>query len=100
MVDSAIKDLTKLPVMPKLESLKQPKATPSGMIGAAELGPVLSELDTAESQAAMKVGQADIAIEEAKRQEKGREAELRSQYPLDTWLLDPCSHQPSLLLRY
>lgn len=79
MVDSAIKDLTKLPVMPKLESLKQPKATPSGMIGAAELGPVLSELDTAESQAAMKVGQADIAIEEAKRQEKGREAELRSE---------------------
>jgi hypothetical protein len=79
MVDSAIKDLTKLPVMPKLESLKQPKETPSGMIGAAELGPVLSELDTAESQAAMKVGQADIAIEEAKRQEKGREAELRSE---------------------
>lgn len=79
MVDSAIKDLTKLPVMPKLESLKQPKATPSGMIGAAELGPVLSELDTAESQAAMKVGQADIAIEEAKRQEKGKEAELRSE---------------------
>ena len=79
MVDSAIKDLTKLPVMPKLESLKQPKATPSGMIGAAELGPALSEISEAERQASIRVGEADIAIEEAKRQEKGQEAELRSE---------------------
>lgn len=82
MADSALKDLTKLPVMPKLpklEAFTQPKPTPAGYIGAAELGPVLSELDTAEAQAAMNVGEADIAIEQAKREEKGREAELKSE---------------------
>lgn len=82
MVDSAIKDLTKLSVMPPLPKTRaviQPKPTPEGMIGAAELGPALSELSEAERQASMKVGEADIAIEEAKRQEKGKEAELRSE---------------------
>ena len=82
MVDSALKDITKLAVMPQLPktgAVMQPKPTPSGMIGAAELGPALSELSEAERQASMKVGEADIAIEEAKRQEKGQEAKLRSE---------------------
>lgn len=82
MVDSALKDLTKLPVMPalpKTRAVMQPKPTPSGMIGAAELGPALSELNEAERQASMKVGEADIEIEKAKRQEKGQEAEKRAE---------------------
>lgn len=82
MVDSALKDLTKMPVMPalpKTRAVMQPKPTPSGMIGAAELGPALSELSEAERQASMKVGEADIAIEEAKRQEKALEAEKKAE---------------------
>jgi hypothetical protein len=82
MVDSALKDLTKMPVMPalpKTRAVMQPKPTPSGMIGASELGPALSELSEAERQASMKVGEADIAIEEAKRQEKAFEAEKKAE---------------------
>lgn len=82
MVDSALKDITKLsvmPALPKTRAVMQPKPTPSGMIGASELGPALSELSEAERQASMKVGEGDIAIEEAKRQEKGQEAELRQE---------------------
>ena len=79
MVDTALKQITGMPNLPLTGSLVQPKTTPSGMIGAAELGPALSELSEAERQASMKVGEADIAIEEAKRQEKGQEAKLRSE---------------------
>jgi hypothetical protein len=82
MVDSALKDITKLsvmPALPKTRAVMQPKPTPSGMIGASELGPALSELSEAERQSSMRVGEADIAIEEAKRQEKGQEAELRQE---------------------
>jgi hypothetical protein len=82
MADSALKDITKLPVMPalpKTRAVMQPSPTPSGMIGAAELGPALSELSEAERQSSMKIGEADIAIEEAKRQEKGQEAEQRAE---------------------
>jgi hypothetical protein len=82
MADSALQDITKLPVMPalpKTRAVVQPKPTPSGMIGAAELGPALSELSEAERQSSMRVGEADIAVEEAKRQEKGQEAEKRAE---------------------
>lgn len=82
MVDSALKDITKLavmPALPKTRAVMQPKPTPEGMIGASELGPALSELSEAEKQASMRVGEADIAIEEAKRQEKAQEAELKSE---------------------
>ena len=82
MVDSALKDITKLsvmPALPKTNAVMQPKPTPSGMIGASELGPALNELSEAERQSSMRVGEADIAIEEAKRQEKGQEAELRQE---------------------
>lgn len=82
MVDSALKDITKLsvmPALPKTRAVMQPKPTPSGMIGASELGPALSELSEAERQSSMRVGEADIAVEEAKRQEKGQEAKLRSE---------------------
>ena len=80
MATSALSDLTKMQVMPKLPktaALRQPEPTPKGMIGGAEIGPVLSELSDAESKAAFDVAQADINIEEAKKQEKATEARLK-----------------------
>ena len=79
MVDSALKQITGMPNLPLTGNLTQPKSTPPGYIGGAEIGPVLSELRDAETQATMKVGEADIAIEKAKRQEKGLEAEKKAE---------------------
>jgi hypothetical protein len=82
MATSALNDITKMPVMPKLPKLAtlvQPEPTPKGMIGGAEYGPVLSELGTAKSEAAFNVGQADIAVEKAKREEKVTEAKMRAE---------------------
>jgi len=82
MAASALSDLTKMPVMPKLPktaALVQPKATPEGMLGPAEVGPVLSELGSAESEAALKVAEGDIAIKEAERQDRATEARLKSE---------------------
>jgi len=82
MATSALSDFTKMPVMPKLPktaALVQPKPTPEGMIGPVEVGPVLSELSSEESKAALAVGKADIAIEEAKRQEKATEAKMKAE---------------------
>ena len=82
MATSALNDITKMPVMPKLPktaALVQPKPTPEGMIGPAEVGPVLSELGSAESKAALAVGQRDIDIEQAKRDEKATEARMKSE---------------------
>jgi hypothetical protein len=82
MATSALSDLTKMPVMPKLPKLAkltQPEPTPKGMIGGAEYGPVLSELGTAKAEAAFNVGQADIAVEKAKREEKATEAKMRAE---------------------
>ena len=82
MATSALNDITKMPVMPKLPktaALVQPKPTPEGMIGPAEVGPVLSELGSAESEAALAVGQRDIDIEQAKREEKATEARMKAE---------------------
>jgi hypothetical protein len=82
MATSALSDFTKMPVMPKLPktaALVQPKPTPEGMIGPAEVGPVLSELGSAESEAALAVGQRDIDIEQAKREEKATEARMKAE---------------------
>jgi hypothetical protein len=79
MVTSALSDITKMPNLPLTSKLVQPKTTPSGMIGAAELGPVLRELSDEEAKASMKVGEADIAIEKAKKEEKGIEAEQKAE---------------------
>ena len=82
MAASALSDLTKMPVMPKLPktaALVQPKPTPEGMLGPAEVGPVLSELGSAESEAALKVAEGDIAIKEAERQDRATEARLKSE---------------------
>ena len=82
MAVPSLSDLTKMPVMPKLPktaALVQPKPTPEGMIGPAEYGPVLSELGTAKAEAAFNVGEADIAVEKAKRQEKATEAKMKAE---------------------
>ena len=82
MATSALNDITKMPVMPKLPktaALVQPKPTPEGMIGPAQVGPVLSELGSAESEAALAVGQRDIDIEQAKRDEKATEARMKAE---------------------
>jgi hypothetical protein len=80
MADSALQDLTKMPNLPLTSKLFQNKPAPPGMIGPAEYGPALSELRDAERQAQIKVGESDIAIEEAKRKEKGLEAEKRAEF--------------------
>jgi ribosomal protein L3 len=77
MATSALNQLTGMPKLPLTRSLQQPAKTPKGYLGAAEVGPVLSELGEAETKAQMKVGEADIGIEEAKRKEKGTEAEQK-----------------------
>ena len=82
MANSALNDLTKMPVMPKLPktaALVQPKPTPEGMIGPAEVGPVLSELGSEEAKASLAVGQRDIDIEQAKRDEKATEARMKAE---------------------
>jgi len=80
MAASALNELTKMPVMPKLPklaALTQPEPTPKGMLGGAEVGPILSELSDAESKAAFDVAQGDINIEQAKRQETAKEAKMK-----------------------
>ena len=82
MAASALNELTKMPVMPKLPktaALVQPKPTPEGMLGPAEVGPVLSELGSAESEAALKVAEGDIAIKEAERQDRATEARMKAE---------------------
>lgn len=82
MANSALSDFTKMPVMPKLPktaALVQPKPTPEGMIGPAEVGPVLSELGSEEAKASLAVGQRDIDIEQAKRDEKATEARMKAE---------------------
>jgi hypothetical protein len=82
MATSSLSDLTKMPVMPKLPktaALVQPEPTPKGMIGGAEIGPVLSELNDAETQAALKVAEGEIAIKQAEREEKATEAKMKSE---------------------
>jgi hypothetical protein len=80
MATSALNELTKMPVMPKLPklaALTQPEPTPKGMLGGAEVGPILRELSDAESKAAFDVAQGDINIEQAKRQETAKEAKMK-----------------------
>ena len=80
MATSALSDLTKMPVMPKFpkaEALFANKPAPEGMIGPSEYQPVINELRTAQTKAAFDVGQADIDLEKAKRQEEATKAEKK-----------------------
>jgi hypothetical protein len=81
MATSALNDITKMPVIPKLpkaaEALFANKPAPEGMIGPAEYQPVINELRTAQTKAAFDVGQADIDLEKAKRQEEATKARTK-----------------------
>ena len=78
MATSALNQMTKMPSLPLTSGLMDTKQkTPTGYVGAAELGPAYKELSGAEAEAEKRVGEADIAIEEAKRKEKGEEAEKK-----------------------
>jgi ribosomal protein L3 len=80
MATSVLNQLTSMPKLPITSGLMETtKKSPKGYLGGAEVGPALEELRGAESAAEKKVGEADVAIEEAKRQEKGREAEQKMQ---------------------
>jgi len=54
-------------------------AAPKGRIGPAEIAPAAEELSSAISTATQKVGEADVNIEEAKREEKARELEIKGE---------------------
>jgi hypothetical protein len=85
--DQAIRDLVAMPSperprqsLPKTEAFMTAKRTGApGYVGPQEISPVLQELRTAEQTAATRAGEAEVAVEEAKFQEKGREAGLRRQ---------------------
>jgi hypothetical protein len=78
MTTTAVKELIGMPNLPISKGLMETaKKAPKGYIGAAEAGPAIEELRGAEAQAEQKVGESGIAIEEAKRQEKAKEAEQR-----------------------
>ena len=79
MVTEAVKELVGMPKLPISRGLMETtKKTPKGYVGAAEVGPAIEELRGAEALAEQKVGESGVAIEEAKRQEKAKEAEKAS----------------------
>ena len=79
MVD-AVQDLVSMPSLPITKSLTEKVKTPMpGYAGVKEIAPALEELRTEETKAEKKVGEGDIAIEQAKREEKGNEATQRQQ---------------------
>jgi hypothetical protein len=80
MATSVLSDFTNMPIIPKFpeaEALFANKPAPEGMIGPAEYQPVINELRTAQTKAAFDVGQADIDLEKAKRQEEATKARTK-----------------------
>jgi len=78
MATAEVQELVGMPKLPISRKLMETsKKTPKGYVGAAEAGPAIEELRGAEALAEQKVGESGVAIEEAKRQEKSREAEQR-----------------------
>ena len=76
----AVQDLVSMPSLPITKSLTEKVKTPMpGYAGVKEIAPALEELRTEETKAEKKVGEGDIAIEQAKREEKGNEATQRQQ---------------------
>ena len=76
----AVQDLVSMPKLPITKGLTEKTKTPmAGYAGVQEVAPALEELRTEEAKAEKKVGEADIAIEQAKREEKGNEATQRQQ---------------------
>ena len=78
MTTAEVKELVGMPKLPITRGLMETsKKTPKGYVGAAEAGPAIEELRGAEALAEQKVGESGVAIEEAKRQEKAKEAEQK-----------------------
>ena len=86
--NQAIRDLTSMTpaierrrsIAPKTEEfLAKPRKSPKGFIGAEELLPVMGELRQQEAAVQTRLGESEIAIEEAKRVEKAREAEMKGE---------------------
>lgn len=79
MATEALKQLTGMPKLPITKGLmaSAPPA-PKGYMGPKEIAPAQEELRSAMVGAEQKVGEADVAIEEAKRQEKAREAQMKA----------------------
>ncbi len=66
--------------MPKTEAfLSQPRREIPGYVTEQEVMPVMSELRQQEELAQTRAGEAEVAIEEAKRKEKGREAGMKAE---------------------
>jgi hypothetical protein len=66
--------------MPKTEAfLSQPRREIPGYVTEQEVMPVMSELRQQEELAQTRAGEAEVAIEEAKRREKGREAGMKAE---------------------
>jgi hypothetical protein len=71
--------ITKMPKLPVTSSLKAAiPAAPKGRVGPKEIAPATEELDTEIAKAQKQVGEADINIEKAKREEKARELETQA----------------------
>lgn len=78
MATDALNQLTGMPSLPISRGLmSKPTETPKGYISSEELAPAKAEMRGAIGAAEQRVGEADVAIKEAERQEKAREAEAR-----------------------
>ena len=76
---AALDKITGMPALPITSAFRESMpAAPKGRIGPKELAPVEEELGTEIAKATQKVGEADIGIEKAKREEKARELETKA----------------------
>jgi hypothetical protein len=76
----ALDSITQMPNLPITSAFKTslPDA-PKGRIGPKEIAPAAEELSSAISTATQKVGEADVNIEKAKREEKARELQIKGE---------------------
>jgi len=76
---AALDKITGMPALPVTSAFRESMpAAPKGRIGPKELAPVEEELGTEIAKATQKVGEADIGIEKARREEKARELETKA----------------------
>ena len=76
----ALDSITQMPNLPITQAFKASlPAAPKGRIGPKEIAPAEEELGAAISTATQKVGEADVNIEKAKRDEKARELEIKAE---------------------
>lgn len=76
----ALDSITQMPSLPITSAFKASMpAAPKGRIGPKEIAPAAEELSSAISTASQKVGEADVNIEKAKREEKANELEIKSE---------------------